>query len=89
MNEIRGENGGGHSRKRPEDDRRWRDYIFFRDCLNTHPDAAAEYERLKLGLMEEYKNDRLSYTEGKAEFIERILNLREGRENDRACEDIP
>ena len=71
------------------DDRRWRDYIFFRDCLNAHPDAAAEYERLKLGLMEEYKNDRLSYTEGKAEFIEKILNLREGRENDRACENIP
>ena len=71
------------------DDRRWRDYIFFRDRLNARPDDAAEYERLKRGLKDKYENDRLSYTDGKAEFIERILNQREGRQNDKACEIVP
>lgn len=71
------------------DSRQWRDYIFFRDYMNSHPDAAADYERLKRVLMGKYKNDRLSYTDGKAEFIENILELRKGRDYDKACEDIP
>ena len=68
------------------DSREWRDYIFFRDYMNADPDAAARYEALKRELMEKYSADRVSYTDGKAEFIESILNLREGRENDKACE---
>lgn len=71
------------------DSRQWRDYIFFRNYMNSHPDTAAEYERLKRELMEKHKNDRLRYTDGKAEFIENILNLREGREDDKACEIVP
>ena len=69
--------------------RQWRDYIFFRDYMNSHPDDAAEYERLKRRLMDIYKNDRLQYTDGKAEYIEKILNLREGRKDDKACEIVP
>lgn len=69
--------------------RQWRDYIFFRDYMNTHPEAARAYESLKRELMQKYKNDRLSYTDGKAEFIEGILNLRKDRVNDKACEIVP
>ena len=71
------------------DSRQWRDYIFFRDHMNSHPESAVEYERLKRELAEKYKNDRLRYTDGKAEFIESILNLREGRKDDKACETLP
>lgn len=71
------------------DSRQWRDYIFFRDYMNAHHDAAAEYERLKLELMEKYKNNRLRYTDGKAEFIDSILNFREGRKDDKTCEIVP
>lgn len=51
----------------------WQDYINFRDYLNARPDAAREYENVKLRLMNEYRNDRLSYTEGKAAFIKDAL----------------
>ena len=51
----------------------WQDYINFRDYLNYCPDVAKEYENVKLRLMKEYKNDRLAYTEGKDEFIKKVL----------------
>jgi len=51
----------------------WQDYINFRDYLNAYPSVAKEYEHLKLHLMKEYKHDRLSYTNGKAEFIQKAL----------------
>lgn len=51
----------------------WQDYINFRGYLNVYPSVAKEYERLKLHLMNEYKHDRLSYTNGKAEFIQKAL----------------
>jgi|GEM_PF-212645 len=51
----------------------WQDYINFRDYLNNCRDAAKEYERIKHALMQENKNDRVAYTEGKAEFIRKAL----------------
>lgn len=51
----------------------WRNYINFRDYMNRHLHAAKEYENLKIELSKKYENDRQSYTEGKAEFISRIL----------------
>lgn len=51
----------------------WRDYVNFRDYLNAYPGVAKEYEKVKLSLMNEYRNDRLSYTTGKAEFIQKTL----------------
>ena len=44
-----------------------------RDYLNTHEEAAREYEALKTGLCEEYKDDRSSYTQGKAGRIAELL----------------
>ena len=52
---------------------RWKDYIRFRDYLNNHPSAAKAYENLKLELMARHPGDRLSYTDGKAEFIGYVL----------------
>lgn len=49
--------------------------IRFRDYLIAHPDAARQYEALKTGLAERYRNDRDAYTESKTEFIEMILRL--------------
>ncbi|MBR6790084.1 MAG: GrpB family protein [Oscillospiraceae bacterium] len=43
--------------------------IGFRDWLNTHPEDAAEYERIKISLSEAYAAERSAYTKGKGSFI--------------------
>lgn len=43
--------------------------LYFRDYLNEHPDAAKEYEELKLSLWKEYEHDRDGYTEAKAGIV--------------------
>ena len=35
------------------------DELYFRDYLREHPEAAREYEELKLGLWKEYEHDRM------------------------------
>ena len=50
-----------------------RDEICFRDHLNTHPDAAKEYEKLKLDLCKLYEHDRDGYTAAKTDFVEKIM----------------
>lgn len=47
------------------------DEIYFRDYLNTHPDIAAEYEKLKLELWKKFEHDRNTYTEAKTSFIKK------------------
>ncbi len=49
------------------------DRLLFRDYLIEHPQAAREYETLKLHLASAYPNDRVAYTEGKTEFVVRIM----------------
>ena len=46
--------------------------LLFRDYLIEHPDVAKEYQSLKLNLSKTHPNDRIKYTEGKTEFIERV-----------------
>ena len=46
--------------------------LLFRDYLIEHPEAAKEYEALKLDLARDYPNDRIAYTNGKTEFIVRV-----------------
>lgn len=53
----------------------WRNYIKFRDYLNTHPLVAKEYENLKIMLYQKYADSREEYTAHKHDFIQRILNL--------------
>ena len=51
----------------------WNNYINFRDYLNSNIEAAREYEAVKLRLAEQYPNDRIAYTDGKQEDIDRLL----------------
>ena len=51
----------------------WDNYMIFRDYLNSHPDKAAEYEKLKKQLAASFPDNRRAYTEGKAGFIEKII----------------
>lgn len=48
--------------------------VGFRDYLNTHEDAALQYQKIKVELAEQYPNERSLYTKGKAEFIKSIFN---------------
>jgi len=49
--------------------------LAFRDYLIAHPDKAAEYETLKKGLAEKFKDDREAYTQAKADFVKEVLSL--------------
>ena len=51
----------------------WNNFITFRDYMNSHPERAAEYEKLKKQLASSFPDNRRAYTEGKAEFIEKII----------------
>lgn len=51
----------------------WNNYINFRDYLNTHIAAAKEYEAVKLRLAGQYPDDRIAYTDGKQEVIDKLL----------------
>ena len=51
----------------------WNNYINFRDYLNSNMEAAREYEAVKLRLSEQYPDDRIAYTDGKQEVINKLL----------------
>ena len=51
----------------------WNNYINMRDYLNSNDEKAKEYSELKIGLAEEYSEDRIAYTEGKNAFIKSVL----------------
>lgn len=50
------------------------DDLLFKDYLCKHPDAAKEYEQLKIELKKKYELDRDSYTNAKHDFILSILD---------------
>jgi GrpB-like predicted nucleotidyltransferase (UPF0157 family) len=47
----------------------WTSHLAFRDYLESHPEVAAEYATLKLGLAQQFPTDRAAYTDGKEEFV--------------------
>jgi len=47
----------------------------FRDYLVQHPATAKEYEALKRQLAAAYPNDRIAYTLGKTDFINKVARL--------------
>ena len=51
----------------------WKNYIKFKDYLNSHIEIAKEYERVKTDMYVKYPNDRSSYLKGKEEIINSIL----------------
>ncbi len=53
----------------------WYNHILFRNYLRSHPEMVQEYCRLKHDLALRHPNDTVAYTNGKNQFIEKILNL--------------
>ncbi len=51
----------------------WERQIQFRDYLISHPDRAKEYENLKIELLKSDPEAGQKYTDGKSEFINKIL----------------
>ena len=51
------------------------DRLLFRDYLIAHPEVAREYEDLKFALARDYRNDRVAYTDGKSDFIARVMEV--------------
>ena len=51
----------------------WNNYINFRDYLNTYPEKAMMYDKLKQKLAIQFSHDRNSYTDGKQELIDCLL----------------
>jgi GrpB-like predicted nucleotidyltransferase (UPF0157 family) len=51
----------------------WTARIVFGDRLRADPGLAARYAELKRGLAASFEHDREAYTEGKGEFVERVL----------------
>lgn len=54
------------------------DRLLFRDYLIQHSRAAREYEDLKRHLAAAYPNDRVAYTNGKTQFIDRVTEQAKG-----------
>lgn len=57
----------------PAGSERWLNYLAFRDYLNASAAAAERYERVKLALLEQHRDDRAAYTAGKENFIRSTL----------------
>lgn len=51
------------------------DRLLFRDYLIAHPDVALQYQDLKCGLAATFAKDRVAYTQGKVEFIRKVMPL--------------
>lgn len=45
----------------------------FRDYLRTHPEEAQRYQALKRDLAARFRIDREAYTDGKAEYIQTVM----------------
>ena len=55
------------------DDPAWQNYLNFRDYLNAHPEQAARYEKVKIGLALQFPASRQEYTAGKQAIIAELL----------------
>jgi GrpB-like predicted nucleotidyltransferase (UPF0157 family) len=59
-----------------ETDTQWHNYIAFRDVLRANETIRKQYAELKMQLAARFPNDRKSYTDGKDDFIGKILRAR-------------
>jgi GrpB-like predicted nucleotidyltransferase (UPF0157 family) len=62
----------------PTDSSRFRDELDFRDRLQSSRRVAEEYAGLKRDLAGRFADDREAYTDGKADFIGRVLGTGNG-----------
>jgi GrpB-like predicted nucleotidyltransferase (UPF0157 family) len=53
----------------------WRSHVAFRDLLRTRPLLRAEYAALKEELARRFRGNREAYTDGKGDFIRRVLTF--------------
>ena len=51
----------------------WVSMLAFRDYLRSHPGDAQRYEALKRALAVKFRDNRRAYTNGKADFVQSIL----------------
>jgi GrpB-like predicted nucleotidyltransferase (UPF0157 family) len=51
----------------------WRERLAFRDALHADPSLVAEYEVLKIRLVEEHGDNGAAYTTAKRPFVARVL----------------
>lgn len=51
----------------------WKSMLAFRDYLRSHPGDARRYEELKRTLAEKFRDNRAAYTNGKADFVQAVL----------------
>ncbi|NHJ49711.1 MAG: GrpB family protein [Asgard group archaeon] len=51
----------------------WKRQLLFRDYLITHPKVLKAYEELKRKLALKFKDNRQAYSDGKDDFIQKIL----------------
>ena len=49
-------------------------HIIFRDILKNNPLLVSEYANLKIELSNKFTNNRKAYTEGKTEFVTKVMN---------------
>ncbi len=53
----------------------WNNHINFKNFMIKHPEYVSKYCDVKKELASRYRDDRLKYTEGKAEFIQSVLKM--------------
>lgn len=52
----------------------WQENILFREYLRRDPETVKQYQRLKEELAAKFRNNRVAYTQGKADFIRSIID---------------
>lgn len=59
------------------------DELYFRDYLNDNPKVAKDYENLKLGRWDKFRNNRDGYTEAKEIFVSEFTKTAKEKYKDR------
>ena len=70
---VKGEARSHHIHMNEISSRDWNDQILFRDYLTRHAETAGEYAELKKELARQYPADPVAYLDGKAPFIQQVL----------------
>lgn len=78
------ENGSYHLHMVQSGGEFWERHLLFRDYLRSHPEVAAQYDRLKRDLADRYHTDREGYTNAKTEFIRSIEHQARREREDKA-----
>lgn len=54
---------------------KWRDLIFFRDCLNSSESLRKEYEQIKISFVAKQNTGINEYTDAKENFVKRVFDM--------------